>query len=370
MPIYKTEKKKNGAALYRVIVNYTDVSGRYRKKEKCIYGYAEAKEAEAAMLAQLSAAPNERYTVNRLFNEYITHKASIARETSLAKSTGILKRHVLPLLGNYRLSKLDLSLMKKWKDEINSKPLSITTKNGIYKELSALLNYAVKMEYISRNPLAVLGRFKEVNFAHSDDKLHYYTVQQFSDYINAAKNSAKTLNGWGAYVFFNIAFYTGMRKGEINALRWSDIDKDTIKIRRSIAQKLKGGIRETPPKNKSSMRDIRMPNQLIAILHEHRSRQQKDTRFNEEYRVCGGISVLSDTFLDNCNRAFAEAAHLPRIRIHDFRHSHASLLANEGINIQEIARRLGHSNVQTTWNTYAHLYPREEDRALKILNRL
>lgn len=67
---------------------------------------------------------------------------------------------------------------------------------------------------------------------------------------------------------------------------------------------------------------------------------------------------------------FSEIAGLKHIRIHDFRHSHASLLANEGINIQEIARRLGHSDVSMTWNTYSHLYPREEERAIQILDKI
>jgi integrase len=79
---------------------------------------------------------------------------------------------------------------------------------------------------------------------------------------------------------------------------------------------------------------------------------------------------LRDSSLDNKNKQFAELAGLPHIRIHDFRHSHASLLANEGINIQEIARRLGHSNIEMTWNTYSHLYPREEERAVQILNKI
>ncbi len=61
---------------------------------------------------------------------------------------------------------------------------------------------------------------------------------------------------------------------------------------------------------------------------------------------------------------------MPHIRFHDLRHSHASLLANEGINIQEIARRLGHSKIEITWNTYSHLYPREEERAIKILDKI
>ena len=88
--------------------------------------------------------------------------------------------------------------------------------------------------------------------------------------------------------------------------------------------------------------------------------------------MCGGgeNGVLSDTNIDLHNRRYAEAAGLPHIRIHDFRHSHASLLANEGINIQEIARRLGHAKIEMTWNTYAHLYPRESERSLSVLNKV
>lgn len=67
---------------------------------------------------------------------------------------------------------------------------------------------------------------------------------------------------------------------------------------------------------------------------------------------------------------FSSAAGVKKIRLHDFRHSHASLLANEGINIQEIARRLGHSNVEITLRTYSHLYPREAERAVGVLNRV
>ncbi len=79
---------------------------------------------------------------------------------------------------------------------------------------------------------------------------------------------------------------------------------------------------------------------------------------------------MRDTGIANKNIEFADKAGLPHIRIHDLRHSHASLLANEGINIQEIARRLGHSKIEITWNTYSHLYPREEERAVQILNKI
>ena len=79
---------------------------------------------------------------------------------------------------------------------------------------------------------------------------------------------------------------------------------------------------------------------------------------------------LGDTSIANRNKQFALAAGLEPIRIHDFRHSHASALVNNGINIQEVARRLGHSNVEVTWNTYSHLYPKEEERAIQVLENL
>ncbi len=139
--------------------------------------------------------------------------------------------------------------------------------------------------------LTALGNFCDLNSApKSTEVLHYYTPEQFIKFIGIAESSAKSVTDWGYYVFFSIAFYTGARKGEINMLKWSDIDGNVMHIRRSIAQKLKG--RERP---------------------------------------------LRDTSIDNKSKAFAAAAGLPHIRIHDYRHSHASLLANEGINIQEIA---------------------------------
>ncbi len=252
---------------------------------------------------------------------------------------------------------------------INDKDIKVSTKQNAYGELRALLNYAVRIEYLQRNPLGKIGNFKEVYFEKPQDKLHYYTVDQWRKYVAAAEELSTSAYDKGFYVFFNIAYYTGIRKGEINALKWSDIDGDIIHVRRSVSQKIKGeSIVETPPKNKTSYRDIQMPKKLIAILDEHRAMHKLCDNYSEDFRVCGGTKCLSDTAIENHNQVYAEKAELPHITIHDFRHSHASLLANEGINIQEIARRLGHAKIEQTWNTYAHLYPREEERALKVLN--
>ena len=143
-----------------------------------------------------------------------------------------------------------------------------------------------------------------------------------------------------------------------------------MSVKRSITYKLKGGDKETPPKNKSSIRTLQMPIPLMLILDEHKKRQKQLTNFTEDYRICGGERCLRDSTVNKRNKLYAELAGLKPIRIHDFRHSHVSVLANEGINIQEIARRLGHTRVEETWNTYSHMYPREQEKAVDVLNAI
>ena len=261
--------------------------------------------------------------------------------------------------------------MQNWKLDISKLGLAIKTRQNIYGEFRSMLNYAVRMEYISKNPLLTVGNFKDAyEVSNSKDKIQYYTVDEFKLFIKQAELNAIESDKWDFYVFFNIAYFTGLRKGEINALKWSDIEDNILNVKRSIAQKLKGEDRETPPKNKSSYRSIQIPTPLMIILKQHKEKQSTLEGYSENFRVCGGEKCLRDTTLSNKNISFAKKADIRTIRIHDFRHSHATLLANEGINIQEIARRLGHSKIEITWNTYSHLYPREEERAIEILNRI
>lgn len=371
MPIYKMEGKKNGQQKYRVRINYIDNNGKPRQIDRVVYGNAEAKALESKLQQEhKDGSISGHIKVRQLYEEYISQKKHEVRETTLDKTTRILERYVLPYFEGVDADKVNNVLLQKWKTSISELGLAIKTRRNIYSEFRTMMNYGVKMERISKNPLQNVGNFKDPYSTFGNETLHYYTPDEFKKYIACARENASTLTDWGFYVFFCIAFYTGLRKGEINALKWTDIDGDILHVRRSIAQKLKGGDRETPPKNKSSYRTLQMPKPLIDILAEHRRRQENVEYFTEDFRVCGGPCCLRDTSIANKNKQFAEAAGLPCIRIHDFRHSHASLLANEGINIQEIARRLGHSKIEITWNTYSHLYPREEERAVKILNKI
>ena len=382
MPIYKMKGSKDGKQKYRVRINYQDSMGINRQIDRVTYGNAEAKELERELNYDIKQSiPAKRITVKQLYEEYLKSKKHELREQSIRSIVTYLDNHVIPELGNLRLDKLTTPTLKKWKDVINEKTvknkgvkkLSIKTKQHIYKEFITMLNYAVQMDYIDKNPLKKIGNFKSSITLESEKEMDYYTPDEFKLYIKAAYDCAKnssTNHEWDYYVFFNIAYYTGLRKGEIHALKWSDIEGDYLHVTRSIAQKLKGDDRETPPKNKSSIRTIQIPIPLKEILNAHKERYKQLEGFNNDYRICGGMTSLRDSTLDKHNKKYAELAGIKKIRIHDFRHSHASLLANEGINIQEIARRLGHSKIEITWNTYSHLYPREEERAINILNKI
>ena len=375
MPIYKMNGRRDGKQKYRVRINYIDALGKARQVDRVTYGSDEAKILELKLQQDIrQEAPAKRMTLRELFREYCNIRKNEMRESTLDKFKHITKNHILPELGNLKLSKITPPILAQWKMSIEGKGLALTTKQSAYSPLRAMLNYAVKMEYIPKNPLDKVGNFKSSGDIKKE--MDFYTPQEFKRFLSAALQNAQEaeergfLSEWDYYVFFAIAFYTGLRKGEIHALQWSDISGSFLSVKRSIAQKLKGGDRETAPKNKASVRTLQIPVPLLTILEEHKKRWKKHEGFSASYRVCGGERCLRDTSVENHNKKFAEAAGVKKIRIHDFRHSHVSLLANKGINIQEIARRLGHSNIEMTWNTYSHLYPKEEERAIKILNKI
>lgn len=376
MPIYKMDGKKDGKQKYRVRINYVDNLGKPHQIERVAYGSEEAKQLERELNYQIkNEKPAAKLTVGELYNEYIKSKKSEVRETTLEKSKTVLTLHVLPFLSEYKIEKLTIPVLEEWKRQIEDKDLSIRTRKNIYSDFRTLLNYAVKMEYLQKNPLLKVGNFKAP--LELKKEMQYYTANEFQSFISAAKTYAESseLSGslfdWNYYVFFCIAFYMGMRKGEIYALQWTDIkDNNLMSITKSISQKLKGDDRITPPKNYSSIRTIEIPSPLVDVLKEHKLRCETFNDFSETDYICGGKRSIRDTTVQNMNDKFAKAAGVKHIRLHDFRHSHASLLANEGINIQEVAKRLGHTNIEITLKTYAHLYPRESERAMNVLNKI
>lgn len=276
--------------------------------------------AEAAKLleSQLTAeyktgqiTPAERMTAGELVKRYLAAKETEVRRASVEKTQRIMNRYVLPTLEKERLDRLNRQKMQDWKLAVSALGLSLRTNKNIYSEFRAMLNYAVKMEYIAQNPLTAVGNFKDTDFTPPQEKLHYYTADEFLRYKAAALADAEakgTLSEYAYYVFFCITYYMEMRKGEINALRWSDINGGLLTVRRSVTQKVKGeSAVETLPKNKTSYRTIEIPAPLMEILAEYKKRLESRDAYRDNYRVCGGgeEGVLPDTSLSNHNVMYA-----------------------------------------------------------------
>jgi len=375
MPIYKLNKKnENGQNQYKVRVNYTDKDGNRKAVCRNIFGKSEAKELERQLLAEINTVPDTAdIKISELYKEYMTATKPEIRKTTYDKKASLYEHHIEPFLADKTLKELTPKLLTDWKLYMEDKGMRLVSKRNAFAQLKSMLSYAVTMEYISINPVSKISNFRDSN--EEENNISFYTPEEFSKYKAAALEIAKETGNYDYYTFLCTLYYTGCRKGECHALRWSRIDGNIIYIKKSISQKTKGEDTETLPKNKSSIRAITAPTPLIEILAEQKERQKKYAKiigaeWSEDFFICGMLQPLRDTTIDNENRKIAKAAGLHHIRIHDFRHSHASLLINAGINILEVSKRLGHSTTDQTLKTYAHLFPSEESKALSVLNNV
>lgn len=204
--------------------------------------------------------------------------------------------------------------------------------------------------------------------------MHFLRLEEFEQFADTLKKKAvesDNLINWDKYVFFNLLFFCGLRKSEAYAIRWNRIKNNCIFIKSGIVQKIKGvPWEENPPKNKSSIRKIPLSKNLIEILKNHHKLWSSVYGFQEEWFVCGGFQPMTDTTIENCNKETLKECNLPHIRVHDYRHSFASLLINADVNIKTISKLMGHATVEQTWNRYGHLYPEAENNAINAINKM
>ncbi len=389
MPIYKKEN-----APYLVKVNYTDKYGNQHqivRQNKKTLTRAGAKQVEAELTLKytnrnISENVISEMTLDELIDEYLEVKASETRASTYRHSEQAIRLYIRKYFKNIKIYDLDAPLCQRWKTYVgsqknsnNGQPLSIGYKNAIYKSFNAIINYAIKMYNLPFNPLNRIGPFKDVNLI--EEEIHYWTLEEFNKFITMFRdfcisNDGKTLDDlryWGYYVGYNILYFCGLRKGEAYCLTWNKIIKgknsNSFKINQSMNQKT-NPFEITGPKNKSSNRTVLICKRLQDILDEHYARYSNVYGFGDDWFICGGIEPMHDTTLAEYKNKYAAKAGIPQIRIHDFRHSFASMLINGDVNIKTISKWMGHSTVQETWNRYGHLYPEKENEALVYLDKI
>ena len=216
--------------------------------------------------------------------------------------------------------------------------------------------------------------------------MKFWTLDEFMEFYNKNPDSEYKL-------FFTLLYFTGMRKGEAVALSWNDIKFDTkeICVSKSINRKIPDDLEldvvntecnssvgwhfvgnrvyeVTTTKTSSSNRRVLLSDNIYKFLLEHYEKARKNYGFNDNWFVFGGEMPLSDQTIRRKMNEMADIAKIKRIRVHDLRHSHASLLINKGHNILIVAKRLGHSDIKQTLNTYSHLMPNIQNEIINAIN--
>lgn len=245
----------------------------------------------------------------------------------------------------------------------NCKPSYI---NKIHATISKLFTFALDEELIYMNPMRKLAKY------HRPDELvqemQFWNYEEFTQFIECIDQTKYK----EYHLLYNFLYFMGCRKGEALALTWEDVNfvTNVIRINKTVTQQLRGiGYKLTPPKTKNSLRSIKMPTQLAEMLKDYYNQICIDETFDSNWFVMGkekplGLKYIGPLFKENAIKAGVKV-----IRIHDLRHSHASLLINNGANIKAISARLG-DNVDTILNVYTHLFQETEDELVRIIEKV
>lgn len=370
MTVYQEKNKnkitKDGRSWY-FRCYYTDGYGNKKQKEsKKFLTKKDALESERKFLNDLETSfPTNKITIKNLKKKYLEYKSKTVKITSIRGIETHLK--YFDIIDNIRVDDFNLRVFEKWKESMNErKNLGTLYKNKVYKQLKSLLRFAIKVYdfYKLESILNKMEGFSNPNELKKDMK--YFTYDEFKKFI-IQENDIKYKT------FFETLYYCGLRKNEANALTWNDIDLDkkTIKINKSVALKIKGvKYQILPPKTNSSNRILPMTETLKDNLMKLKNYYEKYYNFNNNWFIFGGIYPISETSLRNHKNKCCDMAKLDRIRIHDFRHSCASLLINNGASISLVSKYLGHSNISTTLNVYTHFFKNEFEDIINLINDL
>lgn len=267
--------------------------------------------------------------------------------------------HIMPYFKGtdiFKLTKLDFL---KWKNIILSMNYSNSFNNSLYVCFNQFIQFCCDYLDLSCNYLKEIGNFKR---KYELKKYDYYTLDEFNLFISGVDDHIYKL-------FFTFLFFTGVRPGEAMALRFSDLIDNYIHINHNLTSK--GGRILDTPKNISSNRVIIIDDYLINELCK--LKDYYILKYNYEcfdYFIFGGLKPLAPTTINRVKFKACSKANIRPITLHQFRHSHATLLVNEGIPISDVSKRLGHSKISTTLDIYVHNNLEQEKRVLSTLNSL
>lgn len=351
MPAFKDKKSGKWFAKFY----YRDWQGNNRQKWK--RGFATKKEAlayEREFLEKQSSNPD--MTFQSLWELYLEDMTARLKFSTIQTKKHICETKILPFFGNKAVNEIKASDIRRWQNTlINSgKNYSETYLKTINNQLVAIINYARRYYDLNTNPCGQAGSIGK----SKAEEMQYWTLEEYLAFREGIKDKIFS------YLCFEVLYWTGLREGELLALTVADIDLEgkMIDVNKTYSR-LHGEDIITTSKTRKSKRKVPIPDflcrELKEYIHAKYCLQPTDRLF--PYTK----SFLSHEMIRGCKKTGVK-----KIRIHDIRHSHASLLINQGCDALILADRLGHEKVSTTLNTYSHLFPHKQQSLVESLESL
>ena len=348
--------KDNATGTWRVIYRFTNWKGERKQTQK--RGFATKREAQAwEHEAMLKQGAKLDMTFASFFEVYEADKKQRVKESTWESKSHVIRTKILPYFGNRKIAEIEAKDIIAWQNELmayrdeKGKPYSADYLKTLHAQLTAIFNHAVNFYNLPYNPARRAGTMgNEV-----PKEMDFWTKEEYLKFIEAVKDKPYS------YHAFQILYWCGLRVGELLALTSQDIDFDNkvIRITKSY-QRLEGKDVITDPKTPKSKRNVSMPDFLCEELKDYIGRLYGILPTDR-------IFHLTKSFLHHEMTRGAKKAGVKRIRIHDLRHSHVSLLISMGFSAVSIGNRVGHESVDITYR-YAHMFPTEQTQMAKLLD--
>ncbi|MFJ7369375.1 tyrosine-type recombinase/integrase [Lysinibacillus sp. NPDC098008] len=365
---------KSGTKRYRfqIYIGKDPLTGKEMRTTRS--NFKTKKEAELALARLKLEIANGQYkkiqaeTYREVYDLWIKRYEKTVEESTFVKTRNIFKNHILPAMADYKIDKINIDICQRHVDEWMDK---LVNGDKVKSYASLVMRFAMQRGYIDKNPFDLVDLpHKSKKRTSTHDKNLFYTKEQLQEFLTYAERHPN----YKVYAFFRLLSYSGMRKGEALALTWEDIDFDNLEIdiNKAISQGVSQKLYVKSTKTGVS-RKIKMDEATMVILKEWRKKQK------QAFLMLGYNTLAKDQLVfSNTQNSFIQPTKtndwvksvlrntdLPYISTHKFRHTHCSLLFEAGATIKSVQDRLGHSDIKTTMDVYAHVTANAKEDAIQ-----
>lgn len=331
----------------------------------------EAKKAERELLLSIEengfTDRSSKPTFKEVADLWLESYETTVKPTTYQNTKNYLEAIIENHFKDIRLESVSVAMMQKIVIDLSKKYVAYLSQLSI---INRVFKYAVHLDIIQTNPVDRIIRPKQQKSRKEKIAL---TKEELKQFLTLAKKDARPV----LYTAWHTLAYTGLRRGELLGLEWSDIDFEnkTISVNKTLVT-VNGSLYTQSPKTKRSTRTISLDDSTIQVLKNWKLEQKKQFFKNGVKSKDIVITNIKGSYLDFAYfrdelKKFLSTHNLKRFSVHSLRHTHASLLFEAGIEPKTISDRLGHSNIQTTLNMYTHLNDKQRsdvaDRLLKFL---